>query len=186
MNRLLLWVLLAPMLLSGCATMSPDECRVADWYLIGEMDARSGRTPSHFANRERACREAGFPADQHSWREGWEFGLSIFCTAQQGFRFGRDGGRYEPICPAALESDFLGGYDLGRQSYLLAEQIDELRTEIRSLEREIREGSRSGSLNDDQLDELRQERAHLQAGLRDNELQWAELTGRARGLRLLD
>ncbi|MCH8479666.1 MAG: hypothetical protein LAT56_17270, partial [Wenzhouxiangella sp.] len=40
--------------LSGCATMSAEECMVADWYDLGMADARAGRSASHLANRAGA------------------------------------------------------------------------------------------------------------------------------------
>lgn len=171
--------------LSGCATMTPDECRVADWYLIGELDARAGRAPAHFAQRDRDCREAGFPADQASWREGWDHGLTIFCTADQGFRFGRDGGRYESICPATLERDFVSGFDLGRQLSSLTESVSGIRGEITTLDAKIREGRRSGNLDEKQLSGLQSERSALLVRLRAAELELAEATGLARGRGLL-
>ena len=185
MKRALLLIFSAPWLLTGCATMTPDECRVADWYLIGEMDARSGRTPTHFANRDRACREAGYPADAQSWRQGWEQGLTVFCTAPQGFRFGREGGRYESICPAALEPDFLRGFDLGRQMHTVSERAGSLRSELRGVEAALEQDRRRGQLTEDELADLRRDRAALQGRLRDAELELAELTGLARGLGFL-
>lgn len=185
MKRTLLPVLSAFLFLTGCATMTPDECRVADWYLIGEMDARAGRTPAHFATRDRDCREAGYPADQQSWRQGWEQGLTVFCTAPQGFRFGREGSRYESICPARLEPDFLRGFDLGRQMHGVNERVSSLRSDIRGIESRIEQDGQRGSLNQEELADLRRERATLQRRLRDAELELAELTGLARGLGFL-
>lgn len=184
MKRTLLMFLPSALMLGGCATMSPDECRTADWYLIGELDARSGRTAAHFANRDRACLEAGYPADQQSWREGWEQGLSVFCTAPQGFRFGREGSRYEPICPAALEPDFLVGYDLGRQMYVLGDRIDSLRSEIQAVDTSIREAVGNGSLGEQELADLQRQRELMVGQARDAELRLAELNGLARGLGL--
>lgn len=184
MTRSALILLTFTLILGGCATMSPDECRTADWYLVGEMDARSGRTPAHFANRDRDCREAGFPADQQSWREGWEFGLTAFCTAPQGFRFGHDGGRYEPICPSALEADFLLGYDIGREIYVLGDRVESLRGEIHGVDARLKEAAVDGSLDEVQLAALHQRRAFLTRQVRDAELRVAELNGVARGLGL--
>ena len=167
--------------LAGCATMTPDECRVADWYLIGELDARSGRTPAHFSSRAQDCAEAGYPADQASWREGWEHGLTVFCTAAQGFRFGRDGNRYEPICPAALEPEFLAGYDLGRSVHDASARVDDLSRQLEALDREFRETARNGNLTEDQKDDFESRQRALRRQLRNAELELAELNGLARG-----
>lgn len=184
MTRSVLVLLTVTLILGGCAAMTPDECRTADWYWVGEMDARSGRGPAHFAHRDRACREAGFPADQQSWREGWEFGLTAFCTAPQGFRFGRDGGRYEPICPSALEPGFLSGYDIGREIFLLSGRAETLRAEIHGVDLGLKEATVDGNLNEDQQAALQQRRELLTKQVREAELRLAELHGVARGLGL--
>jgi hypothetical protein len=185
MKPSMLMSLTSVLIMSGCATMSPDECRTADWYLIGELDARSGRTPAQFANRDRACREAGYPGDQQSWREGWDQGLTVFCTAPQGFRFGREGGRYERTCPATLEPGFLGGFDLGRQMFSLSERVSGLRAETQAVEAKILESSKSDSLDVERLAELERQSNALQRILREAELELAELNGLAKGLGLL-
>ena len=180
------WLLLLSLaLLGGCATMSADECRVADWYLIGEMDARSGRTPAYFAQRDRDCREAGHPADQPSWRAGWEEGLSLFCTAPQGFRFGREGNRYEPICPAALEVDFLQGYVPGRELHEVETRLQALRGELGRIETSLRQARRKDKLTAEEVEDLERQRDGLARQLRSAELQGAELQGMARGRGLL-
>lgn len=181
MIRAPLTLLLAGLVLTGCATMSADECRVADWYLIGEMDAREGRTPAYLAYRDRDCREAGFPADPQGWREGWEHGLTVFCTAPQGFRFGRAGNRYDPICPAALETDFLDGYDLGRQLHEVSESLNGLRGRLRTVEGSLSEGVRNDSLDEESLADLQRQQRTLTRQIREAELRLAELTGLARG-----
>ncbi len=184
MKRPILTMLSGALMLGGCATMSPDECRTADWYLVGEMDARSGRTPAYFASRDRACREAGFPADQQSWREGWEFGLTAFCSAPQGFRFGRDGGRYEPICPSALEASFLSGYDIGREIYVLGDRTESLRGEIHGLDANLKAVVADGNLITEEVEVLQRRRDLLADQVRSIELRVAELNGLARGLGL--
>lgn len=182
MNRFPTLFILPILLLSACATMTPDECRLADWYLIGEMDARAGLGPSHFANRDRACREAGYLSDQSSWRAGWDHGLTVFCTGDQGFRFGRQGGRYESICPAALEPDFLRGFDPGRRIHVQEERVSSVKRGIGTLEARIERERDRGRLSEEELAALQRDLARLVGQLRDEELALAEVTGFARGL----
>lgn len=178
-------VVLVTVALAGCATMRPEECMVADWYLIGELDAREGRTSSHFARRARDCADAGYPADQASWYEGWEHGLVHFCTRQRGYRFARNGHDYESICPASLEADFLLGYELGRQTYQAEQEVNRIGQQLESMDRELREQIQDGTLGEEELTELRREQRRLDRRLREAELRLAELTGRAQGQGLL-
>ncbi|MGY6554737.1 MAG: DUF2799 domain-containing protein [Wenzhouxiangella sp.] len=165
--------------------MTADECRVADWYLLGELDARAGLGPAQFANRDRDCREAGFPADQTSWRAGWDHGLTVFCTPGQGFRFGREGGRYDSICPAALEPEFLRGFDVGRRIHEQEGRVSSVRGELSSLEARLERERDRGRLSEEELTELQQSRTRLRRQLRQEELALAEVTGFARGLGFL-
>lgn len=173
-------VLLATVL-TGCATMTPEECQVANWYLIGEMDAREGRSPSYFADRARACNEAGHPADQESWYEGWEHGLSWFCTSIPGYRYGREGKRYEPICPVSLEPEFLRAYDLGRQTHAQEAAVSDLVRQLEGVDRSLRDGNKNDSLSEEEVAVLRRRQQALRRELREAELQLAELNGVARG-----
>lgn len=182
MKRSAILLIFSMLLLGACATMTPDECRVADWYLIGELDARAGLGPSHFANRDRACREAGFPADQTSWRAGWDHGLTVFCTVGQGFRFGREGRRYDSICPAALEPEFLRGFDVGRRIHVQESRVASVRSDLTGLESRIESERERGRLSEEELAELQRERDGLARQLREEELALAEVTGFARGL----
>ena len=177
----LLLILLLSAALAGCATMRPEECMVADWYLIGEMDAREGRTPSHLASRARDCAEAGYPADEASGYQGWEHGLTHFCTRAGGYRFAMEGQRYQSICPAMLEAEFLTGYDLGRQIHTADGELDRLRRQLDDLDIRIRDGLEDRSLDREQLEQLRQEQRRLQRQFRLAELERAELMGRAAG-----
>ena len=55
-NRVNLWI--AGVLLSSCATMSPEECLQANWEEIGYHDAAAGYTVSRSAEHREACAEA--------------------------------------------------------------------------------------------------------------------------------
>ncbi len=179
-SRLTLTLILTSAL-AACATMRPEECMVADWYLIGEMDAREGRTPAHLANRAKDCSEAGYPADEASWYAGWEEGLLHFCTRERGYRFGLDGQRYESTCPGALEPDFLFGYELGRQTHAADGEVERLRRRLDEADRQLRKGLEDDSLDREALDQLRREQHRASRELRAAELERAELIGRAAG-----
>ena len=174
-------ILLLSAALAACATMRPEECMVADWYLIGELDAREGRTPAHLASRAKDCADAGYPADEASWYEGWEYGLTHFCTRVRGYRFALEGHRYQSICPAMLEAEFLLGYDLGRQIHGADAEIERLRRQLDDLDVRIRDGLDDRSLDREQLEQLRQEQRRVQRQFRLAELERAELMGRAAG-----
>lgn len=168
-------------LLVGCATMSPEECAVADWERIGEMDARSGQGMDYFARRASDCAEAGYPADQNAWTRGWDVGITWFCTRNNGFRQGLNGNRYDQICPGRIEQEFLDGYETGYAIHQYQERIDRTASEIE------RSRDRLDQLQDERprdreaVAEVRDQLAVLRDRLRREELELARLKGLAQG-----
>jgi hypothetical protein len=108
---------------TGCSTLSQEECLVADWQLIGREDGASGQDVSYIGNHRKACAEYGIVPDLDEYQHGYEDGLVSFCTEHNGFNQGRNGVRYNGVCPAHLESDFLAGFREGHGIYLLESKI---------------------------------------------------------------
>ena len=80
----------AALLLSGCAAMTPEECKVADWGRVGYADGARGLT-ERLASYSEACAEVGVRPHAQAYRQGWDTGILRFCTAQGGWRAGVDG-----------------------------------------------------------------------------------------------
>ncbi len=168
-------------LLSGCATMSPEECMVADWYRIGEQDARAGRSSDFLAQRAGDCAEAGYPADADAWHAGFEDGLHYFCTLDEGFRFGLEGQRYQSSCPAGLERDFLEGYELGHGIHQLSARVESSRRELERLNRQLRDLQREEQPDREEIADVRERRDRVSDRLRAEEVELATLRGVAQG-----
>ena len=66
------WIM-ACVVLSGCAAMSDNDCRTANWYEVGRSDARMGNRPG-FALQAARC-PGGQPAEQ-DYLAGWAIGYS--------------------------------------------------------------------------------------------------------------
>ena len=169
------------LLLSGCATMSADECLVADWYRLGEQDAREGREPSFLGQRDRACREAGLGADVDAWHHGYQDGLRWFCTVEQGFRYGHSGHMYRRTCPPEKERLFLDGYDLGHGLYSLNQRITRNTRQLDRIERSIQREREQPRVDRERLERLEQDRKNLLDSLRQDEVELAGLRGIAVG-----
>ncbi len=63
------------MLASGCATMSEEECLVADWHAIGYEDGAAGLQVAQLGKRREACAEYGVRPDTAAYRAGRDEGL---------------------------------------------------------------------------------------------------------------
>jgi hypothetical protein len=171
----------AMVLLSGCATMSPEECAVADWERIGESDARAGHGTAYFARRASDCAEAGYPADQAAWTSGWDVGITWFCTRNNGFRQGVNGHRYDQVCPGHIEQEFLDGYETGHAIYQYSSRVERTASDIERTRDRIEELRAERPRDREAIAEARDRLAVLQDRLRREELELARLKGLAQG-----
>lgn len=134
--RWLLIVLLG-LLVTGCASMDEDECRVADWRAIGYEDGVSGKSPSHIGERREACAEYGVAPDFVAYRQGRDEGLREYCTPASGYRLGRNGRPFTSVCPASLQADFLDAYKSGREIYQAAAVVNSTRSKLKRKKHEL-------------------------------------------------
>ena len=146
MNRKLYLIvaMLAIAGLSGCATMSADECLTSDWRAIGFEDGARGYTADRIGKHRKACAKHGVSPDFTAYSAGRDKGLGEYCQPSRGFSVGSNGGNYNGVCSAHYESDFLDAFNAGRHLYTLRsnvygaeEAITSREYEIEDLEREI-------------------------------------------------
>jgi hypothetical protein len=182
-NRMIRWAVavVSVVAFTGCATMSPEECAVADWERIGEMDARSGEGIGYFSRRASDCAEAGYPADQDAWTRGWDVGITWFCTRNNGFRQGLNGYRYDNICPGQIEQEFLDGYETGHAIHQYRSRIERTVAEIDRVENRLEDLHSERPRDREAIAETRDQRAVLRDRLRREELELARLKGLAQG-----
>lgn len=128
---------LAALVLSGCASMSAEECMTADWRTIGFEDGAKGLPAASIARHRKACAKAGVTADQRAYEAGRQDGLVEFCRPTQGYEYGRRGGHYQGVCPADLEDAFLQAYEDGRHYYELEQGVRNTERELSRVEREL-------------------------------------------------
>ena len=123
-------------LLSGCASLSREECLAGDWSAIGERDGAEGRAvEAQFARHVTACAKVEITPERGTWEQGYARGLATYCTPQTGLREGEAGRPYRDVCPAATEARFLQGYDLGQSAHRQHARIAEIGREISQLQR---------------------------------------------------
>jgi hypothetical protein len=60
--------------LSGCVTLSAEDCRNADWYRIGERDGVSG-SQSLVDSYRQMCSAHGIKVDDGRYLQGWRDGV---------------------------------------------------------------------------------------------------------------
>lgn len=112
-------------LLSACATMSPKDCQGTNWRDKGYSDAMKGRA-IWLTGHTKACAKAGVVPNKKAYVAGHNAGSRVFCTFDNGVRFGRSGDIPRRICTApGLQKPFYSGYEVGRDIYLELEELRE-------------------------------------------------------------
>jgi hypothetical protein len=61
--------------LSGCVTLSAEDCRTTDWYRLGDRDGVSG-SQSLIDKYTQECAVHGAKVDQARYLEGWRDGVA--------------------------------------------------------------------------------------------------------------
>jgi hypothetical protein len=131
-------IVLAVAALSGCASMSSEECANSDWVAIGYEDGSRGYTTDKFGSRRVACAKHGVTADFKAYQEGREEGLVEFCQPSRGYNLGVRGGSYYGVCDVAMEEEFLDAYRVGLQLHSLRSNVNNANSRIYTKEAEIK------------------------------------------------
>jgi Protein of unknown function (DUF2799) len=137
-------LVLVPVLLGACTSMSAEECSVLDWRSVGYEDGVAGLPGNHIGHYRQACAKHGIGTDLSAYQAGREMGLQEYCQPANGFRVGARGEFYQGVCPAPLEHDFLGPYESGHELFTLerraanaTRQLADKRNELNSTEQQI-------------------------------------------------
>ncbi|MEJ0060341.1 MAG: DUF2799 domain-containing protein [Terricaulis sp.] len=128
--------------ISGCETMSAEECAVADWRTLGFNDAAQSGA-DRLTDRSESCAEKGLLADANAYRSGFNDGMYEFCQPPRGFQFARRGGSFNGYCPAELDQPFRRAFSDGARVYSAEQALASARSEVSRLE------SRRNEIDDD-------------------------------------
>ncbi|MCC1481973.1 DUF2799 domain-containing protein [Roseibaca sp. Y0-43] len=130
------WAVLGvALLLSGCATLSEEECLSGDWRGIGLRDGTAGQVAdAQFARHVKACEKAGITPQRAAWQQGYTEGLRSYCTPAKGLEEGRAGRSYSNVCPVGSEAGFLRGYRVGEADYDARQEVRRVESEMSRLE----------------------------------------------------
>lgn len=116
--------LLPTVLLAGCATLSPEQCRHADWRQIGFADGTVGASAARINDHAKACAEIGVKPDLDGYLRGREQGMVNYCRAENGFSIGRAGGvPHSAECPESMKFAFMDQYRRGQQIHFLESDL---------------------------------------------------------------
>ena len=141
-NSLNIVLAMATVILSGCATMSEDECLTVDWTAIGYEDGSRGYTADRLGSHRKACAKHGVTPDFAAYQRGHAEGVEDFCQPGRAFSYGESGGRYNGICPADMEPEYLEAYNAGHKLYSLRSSLSAADSMIYSKEQEMEDAEK--------------------------------------------
>ncbi|NHZ95179.1 DUF2799 domain-containing protein [Massilia sp. CCM 8734] len=146
-NRLIgpVAALLVATLMCGCDTMTPDECKLANWSDIGMRDGLAGKTMSTLNEHAKSCSKAGTAVDSASYIAGRERGLHTFCRLENAAPLGLNGSAYAGVCPAPLDFEFRRRHEAGYAVYALRSQVSGLDSRSERLQRRLRDADKDES-----------------------------------------
>ena len=162
MNRLFLYLaMLALVALSGCATMTVEECKVARWSDVGLRDGMEGQPMSKLNDLVKDCAEAKIAVDTPSYVRGRDQGLMTYCQLGNAGRLGLDGKSYYGVCPASIDGEFRRRHGMGREVHDARQQVRSLDSRRIDLENRLRSAN-----SDDARRKLREELSDNDRNLR--------------------
>lgn len=134
---LLVAVVLALLIILGCAVLSKADCLYGDWYEFGLEDGEAGLESDRFNEYVDICAKYGVSPDFAKYSEGRTKGLEFFCTRSVGYAEGREGREYRDVCSGAKEELFLKGHSLGYRVHAAEELVDSIDKEFSPLSKEL-------------------------------------------------
>ncbi len=133
----LLFSLTLVLALSGCASMSEEECLAADWKEQGYRDGLSGYPRSRVEEHTEACAKVAVVPDNARYQSGWNVGIREYCRPSNALSEGRRGHSYRNACPMELDPAFRTHYQVGYRVYQAEQHVNSLDSDLRRKEREL-------------------------------------------------
>lgn len=137
MNRSHLKLLAALALLgtvSGCASLSKNECLSADWEDVGVRDGANGRPEEYLIQHAKACSKVSVVPDRGAWQHGRERGLERYCVVRNAYQSGEYGNGFDVGQCANFDQERLtDAWRKGREVHRTAGVIDSIEGEMRDV-----------------------------------------------------
>lgn len=128
--RTIVFVIIFIASLTGCASLSKQECLNANWRLIGFEDGSQGKQESTIGAHRKACAKVSVIPDLPEYQRGHREGARKYCVKTTAYNLGVSGGAYYGVCPADLEPGFLKAYQTGQELYNITRQIAAVQADI--------------------------------------------------------
>lgn len=125
-------------MLSGCATLSENQCRLGDWQGIGLSDGANGYALGRFEEHQKACAEYSVAPNMHEYQRGYENGVAKYCVPSNGYIVGRQGKSYYGVCTGPDAGEFMQNYYAGKREFEVKTRLSEISKKLEDIDKKLR------------------------------------------------
>ncbi len=112
--------------LSGCASLSREQCQTGDWYGIGMSDGLNGQPVSRLGQHMRACADYGIVIERQRYLDGHSQGMRNYCRIENAFELGLRGQRYQGGCSPGIDAFFDHANRTAYDVYRLRQELNSI------------------------------------------------------------
>lgn len=156
-------------LLSGCAAMSVEQCKTANWFNVGEKDGAAGQE-SRLDKYYSSCQKANIVPNQKLYEQGYQKGLSYYCRPETIFNEALEGRGDFRICPLDKRESLRIYYQVANDYYQANSEFDRSQNDINYYLKELERKDLSVKDRDDyrkRLYDLRINSSRVQSRYQD-------------------
>ena len=156
-------------LLSGCAAMSVEQCKTANWFNVGEKDGAAGRE-SRLDKYYSSCQKANIVPNQKLYEQGYQKGLGYYCRPETIFNEALEGRGDFRICPLYKRESLRIYYQVANGYYQANSEFDRSQNDINYYLKELERKDLSVKDRDDyrkRLYDLRINSSRVQSRYQD-------------------
>ena len=139
--------------LSGCASISQEECVLGDWYQIGLSDGTRGED-NRAASYNSECLQYQVKMDVNAYNRGRTQGLKTYCSYESGVSLGKENRGYNNVCPSNLASEFLAGYQPYKNLAGAEQELDKFKKDAKYHQSQLKSDYLSEYLKDSHIERL--------------------------------
>ena len=112
----ILWIMPILASLSGCAAMSLEQCKTANWLVVGEKDGSDGRE-RRLDQYLKACSKGNIVPDQVLYEQGYQKGQRYYCQPDNIFYEALKGNGNYQVCPVENRAVLRPYYQVAHHYY---------------------------------------------------------------------
>lgn len=161
---------------AGCAPMSESDCQTVNWSQRGIDDGTRGYSRDSYLQYTQDCQQYSVSVNAEDYLAGWDSGIQNYCSRDNGWKVGNNGGTYSKNCPSEIEAEFYSAYQLGRNVSQRKAESQNIQNELN----EVRDDLSRENLSDDKRKRLKREKKRLKDELEEAQAESYKAVSEAR------